>query len=89
MNRVPYLRSKQSYDLTRNRYNVRLTATFVNCGQVRFWSPSKLYALDTIALICFSHEIMRVAMIPRTFSSATSDEMTVRNLHLDVLNWML
>ena len=50
MTRGPHLRSKkQSCDITRDRYNVRSTA--VNSGQVRFRSPSSLFALETMALI--------------------------------------
>ena len=48
--------SKQSRDLTTDKYNVRLTATINSSGQIRFKRPSNLFAFDTIALICLTHE---------------------------------
>ena len=41
---------KESCDLTGERYNVRVTDTFVDCAQVRFRSPSSLFTFNTIAL---------------------------------------
>ena len=53
---------KKSCDLTGDRYNVRLTDTFVNCGQVRFRSPSSLFVFDTIALASLFHDNV---LVPR------------------------
>ena len=55
---------KESCDLTGDRYTLRLTDTFVYRGQVRFRSPSSLFAFDTIAFTWLSHESV---LVPRWF----------------------